>query len=243
MSATSKRMVLAEGREISYVLERKKVKNLNLRIRKDGSVFVSANDAVSFDEVDEFVCNKASYILSAVKRFNEMALYKPQPKQYVSGETFYLQGRALRLQVSQAAKDSISSDGVCIYLKAKDVNDFEKKRRMVNRFLDSQCKTIFVEVMDELYPLFKKYGIEKPALRIRDMETRWGSCLVKKGIVTLNKRLLEAPRNCIEYVVMHELCHFMHPNHSKYFYAFLSMLMPDWKERKQFLDKTAAFWL
>ena len=243
MSATSKRMVLAGDQEISYVLERKQVKNLNLRIRKDGSVFVSANDAVSFDEVDEFVCNKASYILGAVKHFNEMALYKPQPKQYVSGETFYLQGRGLRLQVSQAAKDSISSDGVYIYLKVKDVNDFEKKRRMVNRFLDNQCKAIFGEVMDELYPLFKKYGIEKPTLRIRDMETRWGSCLAKKGIVTLNKRLLEAPRNCIEYVVMHELCHFMHPNHSKYFYAFLSMLMPDWKERKQFLDKTAAFWL
>lgn len=243
MSVTSKRMVLAEGQEISYVLERKQVKNLNLRIRKDGSVFVSASDAVPFEEVDAFVCNKASYILDAVKRFNEMALYKPQPKQYVSGETFYLQGRGLRLQVSQAAKDSISSDGVYIYLNVKDVNDFEKKRRMVNRFLDSQCKIIFGEVMDELYPLFKKYGIEKPTLRIRDMETRWGSCLAKKGIVTLNKRLLEAPRNCIEYVVMHELCHFMHPNHSKYFYAFLSMLMPDWKERKQFLDKTAAFWL
>lgn len=243
MSATSKRMVLAEGQEIRYVLERKQVKNLNLRIKKDGSVFVSANDAVPFEEIDAFVCNKASYILDAVKRFNEMALYKPQPKQYVSGETFYLQGRGLRLQVSQAAKDSISSDGVYIYLNVKDANDFEKKRRMVNRFLDSQCKIIFGEVMDELYPLFKKYGIEKSTLRIRDMETRWGSCLAKKGIVTLNKRLLEAPRNCIEYVVMHELCHFMHPNHSKYFYAFLSMLMPDWKERKQFLDKTAAFWL
>ena len=243
MSATSKRMVLAGDQEISYVLERKQVKNLNLRIKKDGSVFVSANDIVPFEEVDEFVCNKASYILDAIKRFNEIALYKPQPKQYVSGETFYLQGRGLRLQVSQAAKDSISSDGVYIYLKVKDVNDFEKKRRMVNRFLDNQCKAIFGEVMDELYPLFKKYGIEKPTLRIRDMETRWGSCLAKKGIVTLNKRLLEAPRNCIEYVVMHELCHFMHPNHSKYFYAFLSMLMPDWKERKQFLDKTAAFWL
>ena len=243
MSATSKRMVLAGDQEISYVLERKQVKNLNLRIKKDGSVFVSANDIVPFEEVDEFVCNKASYILDAIKRFNEIALYKPQPKQYVSGETFYLQGRGLRLQVSQAAKDSISSDGVYIYLKVKDVNDFEKKRRMVNRFLDNQCKAIFGEVMDELYPLFKKYGIEKPTLRIRDMETRWGSCLAKKGIVTLNKRLLEAPRNCIEYVVMHELCHFMHPNYSKYFYAFLSMLMPDWKERKQFLDKTAVFWL
>ena len=113
MGATSKRMVLAEGQEISYVLERKQVKNLNLRIRKDGSVFVSASDAVPFEEVDEFVCNKASYILDAVKRFNEMALYKPQPKQYVSGETFYLQGRGLRLQVSQAAKDSII--GWCLH--------------------------------------------------------------------------------------------------------------------------------
>ena len=89
----------------------------------------------------------------------------------------------------------------------------------------------------------KKYGIEKPTLRIRDMETRWGSCLAKKRIITLNKRLLESPRNCIEYVVMHELCHLIHPNHSKQFYSFLTMLMPDWKERKIYLDKSAEFWL
>jgi len=113
----------------------------------------------------------------------------------------------------------------------------------VSSFLDQQCKTIFSEVMDELYPLVKKYGVEKPFLRIRDMETRWGSCLTKKCVVTLNKRLLEAPRNCIEYVVMHELCHFLHPNHSKQFYSFLSMLMPDWKERKRYLDKNAVYWL
>ena len=82
-----------------------------------------------------------------------------------------------------------------------------------------------------------------PALRIRSMETRWGSCLAQKGIITLNKRLLEAPRHCIEYVVMHELCHFLHPDHSKRFYAFLTTLMPDWRERKSILDQNAAFWL
>lgn len=102
---------------------------------------------------------------------------------------------------------------------------------------------IFKEVLSEIYPVFQKYGVTVPTLRIRNMETRWGSCLAKKGIITLNKRLLEAPRNCIEYVVMHELCHFVHPNHSKQFYSFLAMLMPDWKERKTVLDKCAEYWL
>ena len=82
-----------------------------------------------------------------------------------------------------------------------------------------------------------------PTLRIRDMETRWGSCLAKKGIITLNKRLLEAPRHCIEYVVTHEFCHFIHPNHSKQYYAFLTMLMPDWRERKKVLDENTANYL
>ena len=114
---------------------------------------------------------------------------------------------------------------------------------MVTRYLDEQCRSIFGEIILETYPVFQKYGVPMPKLRIRNMETRWGSCLAKKGVVTLNKRLLEAPRNCIEYVVMHEFCHFVHPNHSKQFYAFLTMLMPDWKQRKEALDKSATFWL
>lgn len=243
MDTIIKRSVVVENQEICYQLERKHVKNLNLRVRKDGSVFVSANEMVHCEEIDLFIQSKASYILKAIDYFNEMAQYKPQPKRYVSGETFYIQGRGLRLQVSQAKKDTISTDGVYIFLKVKDINDVEKKRRIVTRFLDQECKTIFGEVMEDLYPLVRKYGIEKPTLRIRDMETRWGSCLTKKRIITLNKRLLEAPRNCIEYVVMHELCHLIHPNHSKQFYSFLTILMPDWKERKIYLDKNAAYWL
>lgn len=243
MDTAIKRSVVVENREICYSLERKDVKNLNLRIRKDGSVFVSTNETVSCEEIDRFVYSKAAYILKAIDYFREMDQYRPQPKQYVSGETFYIQGRGLRLRVSQAEKDTISSDGVYIFLEVKDINDIERKRRIMTRFLNQQCKMVFDEVMDDLYPLIKKYGVEKPTLRIRDMETRWGSCLTKKRIITLNKRLLEAPRNCIEYVVMHELCHLVHPNHSKLFYSFLTMLMPDWKERKKVLEQSAVYWL
>lgn len=243
MSIAIKRSVVAEGREICYCLERKDVKNLNLRVRKNGSVFVSANNRVPLEEIDKFICSKAAYIIKAMDHFSEIQQYRPKPKQYISGESFYIQGRGLRLQVSQASKNTISTDGIYIFLKVTDLNDYEKKRRLVTRFLDQQCKTVFTEILDELYPIFRKYGIERPSLRIRDMETRWGSCLPKKCIITINKRLLEAPRNCIEYVVMHELCHLVHPNHSKHFYAFLSMLMPDWKERKKILEQNAVYWL
>lgn len=237
------RTVCAEGRKITYCLEYKNVKNLNLRIRKDGSVYVSANFQVKPSQVDEFVQSKSRYVLNAIDRFEELKQYKPQPKRYVSGETFYIQGRGLRLVVTQGDKEHIASDGVYIFLHVKDTTDFQKKHRLVTKFLDQECKKVFGEVLNEMYPAFRKYGVALPSLRIRDMETRWGSCLVKKRIVTLNKRLLEAPRNCIEYVVMHELCHFIHPNHSKNFYSFLTMLMPDWKERKVALDKSAEYWL
>lgn len=237
------RTVFYEGSEISYQLEQKPVKNLNLRIHKDCKVYVSANPEVPVNKVDEFVVSKGQYICSAQKKFGEMALYSPKPKQYVSGETFYILGKGVRLKVEQASHNTISSDGVYLNLCIKDPQDFEKKKRMVSHFLDCQCDTTFGEVMSEIYPVFQKYGVAAPVLRLRNMETRWGSCLPRKGIITLNKRLLEAPRYCIEYVVMHEFCHFIHPDHSKHFYAFLTMLMPDWKERKRILDQSATFWL
>ena len=237
------RTVVYENNEIHYLLEQKQVKNLNLRVHKDCMVYVSANPDVPAEKVDDFVVSKGAYIRSAQRNFREMAQYTPQPKQYVSGETFYLLGRGVRLKVENSLRDAIFSDGIYLHLCVKDTEDFAKKQKMVTRYLDEQCRSIFGEIILETYPVFQKYGVPMPELRIRNMETRWGSCLVKKGIVTLNKRLLEAPRNCIEYVVMHEFCHFVHPNHSKQFYAFLTMLMPDWKQRRETLDKSATFWL
>lgn len=237
------RIIQIEGRPLQYSLERKNVKNLNLHVRKDGSVYVSANAAVPEEKIDEFLISKGTFIKNAQNKFREQEQYKPLPKQYVSGETFYIQGRALRLKVVQSDKDKIYSDGVYLYLEVKETQDFVKKERMVTRFLDGQCKAVFSEIVEEMYPVFQKYGVAPPTLRIRSMDTRWGSCLPGKGVITLNKRLLEAPRNCIEYVVMHEFCHFIHPNHSKHFYDFLSMLMPDWKERKKVLDKNTVNYL
>ncbi|MPM79862.1 hypothetical protein SDC9_126904 [bioreactor metagenome] len=230
------RLVLYNEQVISYELVRKNVKNINLRIRADGSITISANSNVPDNVIDEFVFKKADYIIANINRFSELKQYAPAPKKYVSGESFYLMGKNLRLKVIEDVNEDVFSDGVYLYLKVKDKENFTKKEKMITQYFDKQCKECFGEIVTQMLFIFSKYGIALPILKIRNMETRWGSCLPKKGIITLNKPLIEAPRNCIEYVVLHEYCHFIHPNHSKQFYAFVSMLMPDWKERKKVLE-------
>ena len=230
------RTVYAQGREFIYTLERKKVKNMNLRIRRDGSIYVSANEFVSDKEVDRFVGDKAAFIANAQDKFKNAAQREQRPEQYADGETITILGQEYVLRVSCADKESVSIEGGYIYLAVKDVNDLGRKSRLIDNFINGQCRAVFGEILGELYPPFEKYGIGMPQLRIRDMKSRWGTCHVTKGIVTLNKRLIAAPRGAVEHVVLHELCHLIHPDHSRQFYDFLAVMMPDWKERKRLLN-------
>ena len=141
------------------------------------------------------------------------------------------------MKVTQSKDENVHTDGVYLFVKLRDVNRIECKRRMVQRFYRHQCNQVFSSVLAEIYPKFQKYSIDMPVLKTRTMKTRWGSCIAKKGVITLNKRLIEAPLNCIEYVITHELCHLIHANHSKAFYEMLTVFMPDWKARKAILDK------
>ena len=187
------RTVCAGEKNIKYILERKQVKNINMRVRSDGSVRVSAGPWADASQIDDFVLSKAEFILKAMKRFENMS----------EAEEKYQE----ELVKAKAGRESLLAD-----------------------------VSLFTEILDEFYPLFVPYGVKKPKLRVRTMKSCWGSCLVNKGIITLNRKLLMKPRECIEYVVVHELCHFIHPNHSKQFYGFMEQFMPDWKERKARLN-------
>ena len=233
------RVVHCEDGDIPYLLTRKSVKNVNLRIKPEGEVLVSASNSVPTDFIDAFIEKKQRYIFSVLSRYEEKKkLFQAVPKRYVSGESYDLLGKSLRLKVEANKEENVYTDGVYIFLKVKDKDDFRHKEIMMSKWLKQYQTTVFEELLQEKYLLFEKYGVTYPTLKIRNMTSRWGSCQPKKGIITLNSKLIEAPRNCIEYVILHELVHFIHPNHSRQFWDFVAMMMPDWKERKEELEKT-----
>lgn len=230
------RTVEADGNAISYTLERKPVKNINLRIRADQSVYVSAPKDVNAKMVDTFVVEKSAYILRALKKFKDRNRESTLENNFVNGETVKFLGRNLRLKVKNASRSKVESDESYVTLYVKDVQDADLKKRVLETWLRKKCKDEITAICKKVYPQVKKYGIAFPEIQLREMVSRWGSCSPKKGFMTFNTALIAMPVSCIEYVVTHEFTHFLYPNHSKKFYQQLATFMPDWEERKKRLE-------
>ncbi len=185
MKTESIRKVKFEDTTIEYVLIRKSVKNINLRVKPDGSVVVSAGRRVSAKYVDDFIVRKGQFICDALQKVAIRKNNAPQEKPVLTAED-------------------------CERLK---------------------------QICEEIYPLFGAYNIPYPEIRIKYLKSMWGSCRPTQGIITFNSRLIYTPGKCIEYVVLHEFAHFIHPNHSREFYSFVEEFMPDYRECIQELKK------
>ena len=230
------RTVETDGIAISYTLERKPVKNINLRIRPDKCVYVSAPKDVVAKMVDAFVVEKSAYILRALIKFKDRNRESTLENNFVNGETVKFLGRNLRLKVKNASRSKVESDESYVTLYVKDVQDADLKKRVLETWLRKKCKDEITAICKKVYPQVKKYGVAFPEIQLREMVSRWGSCSPKKGFMTFNTALIAMPVSCIEYVVTHEFTHFLYPNHSKKFYQQLATFMPDWEERKKRLE-------
>lgn len=223
------------GINLDYTLTRKKVKNINVRVKTDGSINVSANSKISQAKINDFLISKSEFLIKAKEEFS--SLPKPKNIEYISGEDFKFLGETLNLKVEKSTTEKIFiDDNSNIYLHLNDVDNFQKKEQLINKFLKSQCEIIFSELSEKIYPEFKIYNVKYPTIKIKNMKSRWGSCLVQKNIITLNLQLIKYPLSCIEYVIYHEYCHFIHPNHSKDFYALQESFVPNFRELKKELS-------
>lgn len=225
------------GQTIYFELKRKNVRNINLNLKPDMTVMVSANERVPIEAIREFVRSKVTWIIKNTSYFDNVQPEAGKEKEYVSGETFKYLGRQIRLKVTDGAYDDIRYSRGYLQLTIKDKASVTKKEVLVQQWFRQRAKRVFYEVLDKTFPIIEKHGVKKPVINIRSMKARWGSCVKDKSIIILNFELIKAPKYCIEYVVLHELVHFIYSNHSTDFFGLLASIMPDWQERKRTLDE------
>ncbi len=215
---------------LTYELTRKAVKNINLRIRSDGSVHVSAAPRVPLAQIETFLQKNSAFIIHAIDEMKKLRETMPFLT-LCDGSTLYLAGTAYTLDVRFGLHNTVRRSGKTVYMEITE-NTPAIRQQLYHKLLQQEGKRLFPASAARVFPQLSDYPIEMPALRQRIMRSRWGSCMPLKGIITMNTYLAIMPESIIDHVMLHELCHLIHPNHSKHFYNVMTMIMPDWKERK-----------
>lgn len=121
------------------------------------------------------------------------------------------------------------------WVTSPDRSDAARVKSLLWSWYTQRAHEKFAESFERCWLDFERRGLRRPQLKIRRMKTRWGS-LSQIGTLTLNVSLIQAPRECIDYVITHELCHLKHHDHSAAFYRLLEKMMPDWERRKHKLE-------
>ena len=141
-----------------------------------------------------------------------------------------------RLQVTIGNKNEVKYKGRIIEVITKNkINVGE----LLKQWYRDKAKDKFFALAEPYIQRFKKYNVAPKEIVIQDMPTRWGSCTAK-GKIILNPELIKAPKHCIEYVIIHELCHLVHRDHTQKFIALQTKEMPDWEKWKGKLEMLLA---
>ena len=218
-----RRSIVLRGRRVDYELERKRVRRVNLRIRPDGRLAVSAPLLTPTLAVEALLLSRQDWILDKL-RLLEL--------RQEDEDAVFLWGEKLSLRLEQGGRHSVSRSGDALVLRLKDPSDAEEKRRALEAWQKKLCSERVTALCEQYYPYYKLRGLDFPALSFRRMKSRWGSCRPQKGALSFNTRLVELPPDCADYVVVHELAHLRQPNHSASFYAEVARVLPDWRARR-----------
>lgn len=221
------------------VLERPARKTLGMEVHPDGRVIVLVPSQCDDATIENKVRLRVGWISRQLNIFSRYQRHTA-PRQYLSGESHRYLGRQYRLRVvtnnQSADKEQVKlTRGEIVVTGAKKFPP-ERIKELLRCWYLNHAKEIFNAVLTVTFDSFGKHRLAKPRISVRNMRSRWGS-LSPTGLMTLNSRLIQAPRLCIEYVIMHELCHLIHRDHNAKFFALLGQLMPDWQKRKQRLEK------
>ncbi|PKK97799.1 MAG: hypothetical protein CVV57_10420 [Tenericutes bacterium HGW-Tenericutes-2] len=231
-------VTISKNKNIEFELVRKKVKNINLTIRPDLSITISANPDVPMEVIHDYVSKKSLWLMNRIGKYQQTKTENTIKHEYLSGESYKFLGKQYRLLVefTTSTERVIQNDGF-IVLYVREKRKSATKARLIDEWYRKNAAEEFKQSLNRIYPLVTDVVGFEPKIDFKLMKKRWGSCLRSKKAVLLNLELIKAPKYCIDYVMLHELVHFIHKDHDSKFYETLSVLMPDWKDRKSILDE------
>lgn len=222
--------------KINYSIVKTKRKTIGITVDRNGKVKVSAPLYVSEKEIREVVQEKTDWIAKKVNEVRKRNL-NTVPKEFVSGEEFLYLGEKYTLKIAELDLANpevlMQTDTIVVYI-FKGLTG-ESRKQVVKETLVKWYRQCFTEVVEERIEKYSLHlNVSPRKVVVKDQKTRWGSCS-EKGNINLNWRLVMAPIEIIDYVVVHELCHLRIMNHSKDFWNLIESILPNYRENREWL--------
>ena len=228
-----KRIFIYGDNSYEYFLINQNRKTISLAVQPNLQILLKCPINYSQGEIDKFLKRKWLWLKKQITYFKK---YKKRKivKEYVSGESFLYLGRQYKLIIKHASENKVDfSYGKLSLFTTKNINNKKHNKKILENWYLERMNKIFSEEYEKAFQNFN-YSF-KPKLITREMSKRWGSFLNNEKII-LNPKLIQAPKECINYVLNHELCHMEHKNHNAIFYQTLKSKIPNWEKLKEKLE-------
>lgn len=216
-----------------YKLIKQNRKTLSLTVNPDLTIILKCPLETTNDRIELFLQKKWFWLekqLSFFKKY-QRKIYK---KEYISGEGYLYLGRQYKIIVKRSKENNVSlTKGQLIINTTKNVSDSKYNKKIIDEWLNNRISIIFENRLVEILKVFNYKNNIK--FSVREMKKRWGSFL-GKDVILLNPKLIHSSRDCIDYVIAHELCHFKYKNHNDKFYKLLKEKIPNWEKIKDKLE-------
>lgn len=220
---------------VFVLIERKNIKNVHLKVYRDLSIKLSVPLNVPNNWISNFLEKRKNWINNQLYKFkqsagsNQMAFLR-------NGCTIQILGKDKRVYLQKGEKNIIEDENK-ITISLLDTTNFKLATNYFIEWWRNKSLALYKDEIKKFYSnVFKKYNIEIPTIKIKKMKTMWGNCYPSQNIITFNEYLFKSNILGIQYVILHEMTHLLYPKHNNDFYNFLTIHMPNWKERKKMLD-------
>ena len=224
-------MVEIKGIVFDVDITHKRIRNLYLRL-EGKTIMASAPLFMPDYEVYKFIEEKRNWIY---KTYDQMTYKERTTHMYHGGDTFYIFSTPFKL-IKNIGKKSVNVRENCIYLSYPD--DSDDSLKYLYKYMDRILLSKANDFLDKHIGFLEDYGyMQKPSLKCRIMSSKWGVCYTRNNRITISSYLIHYPFECLEYIIVHELTHFIIPNHSRRFYDIVENNMPEYKRASDLLKK------